>query len=312
MGVLSNVETDWMKVESKLARQIAGGGFIVTAEVLPPTGADGAALELAARALGDKPSAVNVADNHFGIALSSLAASAVLARAGLEPVLQIVTRDRNRIALQSDLLGAACLGVRNVLCLSGYHQTLVGCPEASNVYDIDSIQLLAAVRQMCDQAVLLNGAPIAGGFALLPGATANPGLRPLELNVLRLAKKVEAGAAFIQTQAVFSVESFREWLAAARDAGVTDKAAVLAGVLPLSDAEEATRLRESFTDHPIPDAVIDRLKRAGSREAQRKEGLAICSEVIGQIKTLKGLRGIHVLSGGKEAAVPELLAASGL
>ena len=301
-----------MKVESKLAGRIAGGGFIVTAEVLPPTGADGAAIERAARAIGDKPCAVNVADNHFGIALSSLAASAVLARAGLEPVVQIVTRDRNRIALQSDLLGAACLGVRNVLCLSGYHQTLVGCPEASNVYDLDSIQLLAAVRQMGDQAVLLNGAPIAGGFALLPGATANPNLRPLELNVLRLSKKVEAGAAFIQTQAAFSVESFREWLAAARDAGVTDKAAVLAGVLPLSDAEEAVRLRESFTDCPIPDAVIDRLRQAGSRDAQRKEGLAICSEVIGQIKTLKGLRGIHVLSGGKEAAVPELLAASGL
>ena len=312
MGALSNVETHWMKVEGKLARQIAGGGFIVTAEVLPPTSADGEALERAARALGDKPSAVNVADNHFGIALSSLAAAAVLARAGLDPVVQIVTRDRNRIALQSDLLGAACLGVRNVLCLSGYHQTLVGCPDSSNVYDLDSIQLVAAVRRMGDEGVLLNGTQVAGGFAMLPGATANPHLRPLELNVLRLAKKVEAGAAFIQTQAVFSVESFGEWLAAARDAGITDRTAVLAGVLPLRDAEEAVRLRESFTDHPIPDSIVDRLKRAGSREAQRKEGLALCSEVIGQIKTLKGLRGIHILSGGQEAVVPELLSSAGL
>jgi len=132
------------------------------------------------------------------------------------------------------------------------------------------------------------------------------------LNILRLAKKVEAGAAFIQTQAVFSVESFGEWLAAARDAGITDKTAVLAGILPLSDAEEAKRLRDTFTDYRIPEILIDRLKGAGGREAQRKEGLVICSEIISQIRTMKGLRGIHILSGGKEAVVPELLSKSGL
>jgi methylenetetrahydrofolate reductase (NADPH) len=301
-----------MKLDSKLAGMIAGKDFIVTAEVLPPAGADGTAVERAARALGDRPIAVNVADNHFGIALSSWAASAVLVHCGIEPVFQICTRDRNRVALQSDLLGAACLGIKNVLCLSGYHQTLMGSPESANVYDIDSIQLVVTVKRMVDEGVLLNGTKIAGGFAMLPGATANPNLRPLELNVLRLAKKVEAGAAFIQTQAVFSVESFGEWLAAARDAGITDKAAVLAGVLPLSDAEEAIKLRETYTDYVIPDAVIDRLKRAGNEAAQKKEGLVSCSEIVGKIRTMKGVRGIHILSGGKEAVVPELLSACGL
>jgi methylenetetrahydrofolate reductase (NADPH) len=301
-----------MKPKTKLAERIAGKDFVVTAEILPPATSDAAAVEQAARALGTKPVAVNVADNHLGVALSSWAACAVLARQGIEPVFQIVTRDRNRMALQSDLLGAACLGIHNVLCLSGHHQTLVGSPESAGVFDIDSIQLLAAVRRMGDEGVLLNGAKIAGGCAMLAGAVANPSLRPLELNVLRLVKKVEAGAAFLQTQAVFDVQSFGEWLAAARDAGVTDKAAVLAGVLPLSDAEEAVRLRETFTDHVVPDSVVDRLKRAGSREAQKKEGLAICAEVVAKVKTLKGVRGIHVLSGGKEAVVPELLSACGL
>ena len=301
-----------MKFDSKLAGKIAGKDFIITAEYLPPPGADGAAVERAVRVFGDRPVVVNVADNHFGIALSSWAASAILSRCGIEPVVQICTRDRNRVAIQSDLLGAACLGIKNVLCLSGYHQTLMGSAESANVYDIDSIQLVAAVRRMGDEGVLLNGTKVVGGFAMLPGATANPNLRPLELNILRLAKKVEAGAAFIQTQAVFSVESFGEWLAAARDAGITDKTAVLAGILPLSDAEEAKRLRDTFTDYRIPEILIDRLKGAGGREAQREEGLVICSEIISQIRTMKGLRGIHILSGGKEAVVPELLSKSGL
>jgi methylenetetrahydrofolate reductase (NADPH) len=303
---------DWMKANSRLAKKIAGKEFIVTAEYLPQACADKAAVEKAAGLFGDKPVAVNVADNQSGIALSSWAASVVLARSGVEPVVQMVTRDRNRVALQSDLLGAASLGMENVLCLSGYHQTLMGCPDSANVYDIDSIQLLATVRRMDQEGVLMDGTRLAGGFAMLAGATANPYLAPLELNILRLTKKVEAGAAFIQTQAVFSVETFGQWLAAAREAGLTERTAVLAGVLPLADAEEAVRLRDGFTDYRIPDGLIDRLKRAGDKAAQRKEGLSICAEIIGQIRSLKGLRGIHILSGGKEAAVRELLSASGL
>jgi methylenetetrahydrofolate reductase (NADPH) len=259
-----------------------------------------------------KLGAVNAADNPFGVGMSSLAAALAMADAGVEPIYQVVTRDRNRIAIQSDLLGAASLGIRNVLCLSGYHQTLTGCPESANVYDIDSIQLIAAVKAMGEQGALFDGSQVAGDFSMLIGAVANPDFRPLELNILRLVKKVEAGAAFIQTQAVFDVESFGEWLAAAQSEGVTSKVAILAGVMPLSGAAEAARLAETFTDFRIPEAVIERLKAAGEEAAQRQEGVKICAEIIGRIRDMDDLRGIHILSGGNEAAVPEVLAAAGL
>ena len=225
---------------------------------------------------------------------------------------QMVTRDRNRIALQSDLMGAAYLGIKNVLCLSGYHQILMGCPESANVYDIDSIQLVAAVRKMNDEGLLLNGAKIDAPFSMLIGAVANPYLKPLELNIIRLAKKVEAGANFIQTQAVFDVEAFQQWLDAARSEGITERAALLAGVLPLGGAAEAERLCDTYTDFSISKEVLDRIRSAGDQEAQKKEGLAICVEIIKKIKDMQGLRGLHILSGGNEEIVPELLAAAGL
>ncbi|OHB77535.1 MAG: hypothetical protein A2Z25_15670 [Planctomycetes bacterium RBG_16_55_9] len=301
-----------MKPDSRLASCIDKQEFIITAEYLPRAHTSPSVNEGVVKALNGKIQAVNVADNPYGIIASSLSGSLALSRSGVEPVYQIVTRDRNRIALQSDLLGAASLGIKNVLCLSGYHQALTGCPESANVYDIDSIQLVAAVSRMRDEGVLLDGTKIEGDFAMLAGAAANPYLRPVELNMLRLAKKIEAGASFIQTQAVFDVQGFAEWLDAARREGLTGKAVILAGVLPLSDAAEAEELRERYTDFHIPDAIIDRMRKAGDQEAQRKEGLAIAAETIRQIRTLDGVRGVHILSGGKETSVPELIAASGL
>ena len=301
-----------MEVDSRLARKIEGGGFIVTAEYLPAATVDSSVVEAAIDALADGPLAVNVADNHYGVAMSSLAASVAMIKSGIEPVYQLVTRDRNRIALQSDLLGAAYLGIKNVLCLSGYHQTLMGCPASANVYDIDSIQLVAAVKKMRDEGVLLDGAEISGSCSMLAGAVANPYLRPLELNMIRLGKKIEAGASFVQTQAVFDTTEFSRWLDAARSEGVTEETAILAGMLPLDSAAEAEKLCGTYTDFRIPDELIERLKAAGDPEAQKKEGLAVCAETIKEIKDMDGLRGIHILSGGKEAVVPELLAASGL
>ena len=301
-----------MKVDGKLANAIENGDFILTAEYLPTAGTDSAAIEAAATSLGKSALAVNVADNHYGVAMSSLAASVAMLKYGVEPVFQIVTRDRNRIALQSDLLGAAYLGIKNVLCLSGYHQTLTGSPESANVFDIDSIQLVAAVRNMRDKGVLLDGTNIEGDFSMLIGAVANPYTTPLELNMIRLNKKIDAGADFIQTQAVFEIEAFGQWLDSAISDDITEKTAILAGIMPLESAAEAERLRDTYTDLHIPDELIERLKTAGSKEAQKKEGLAICVETIKKIKDMKGVRGIHILSSGKEAIVPELLAASGL
>ena len=301
-----------MKIDSKLAKAIENGDFILTAEYLPVAGTDSSVIESAASSLGGSVLAVNVADNHYSIAMSSLAASVAMLKAGVEPVYQIVTRDRNRIALQSDLLGAAYHGIKNVLCLSGYHQTLTGSAESANVYDIDSIQLVAAVQKMRDEGVLLDETKIEGKFSMLIGAVANPYLTPLELNIIRLNKKVEAGAEFIQTQAVFDIEAFGRWLDTAVSEGIAEKTAILAGIMPLESAAEAKKLRETYTDMYISDELIERLKAAGGEDAQKKEGLAVCAETIKKVKDMKGIRGIHILSGGKEAVVPELLAASGL
>jgi methylenetetrahydrofolate reductase (NADPH) len=299
-----------MKVDSKLGKKIASGDFIVTAELLPGATTDGAAMEATLKAVGNGLTAVNVADNCHGIGMSSIAASVAVLKSGAEPICQIVTRDRNRIALQSDLLGAAYLGISNVLCLSGYHQTLSTSPESANVYDIDSTQLIEMATRMSEKVVLADGTKIEGQFSMLVGAVANPFLKPLELNMLRLHKKVEAGAKFIQTGAIFDIETFGQWLDAAISEGVTAKAAILAGVIPLDCAVEAQRLRDTYTDYCIPDSVIERLKKASGEAAQKKEGIAICIETIKKLKKMKGLRGIHILCGCKGKVASEIVAAA--
>jgi methylenetetrahydrofolate reductase (NADPH) len=298
-----------MKPESKLAGKLNSQDFIITAEYMPRVGDSASSIEKCADFFKDKVTAVNVSDNHYGIVTSSLAASVVLSRAGIEPIYQITTRDRNRIAIQSDLLGAALLGLKNVLCISGYHQSLIGCPDSTNVYDVDSIQLLAVLKKMNEESSLLDGTKIDGIFSMLAGAVANPYLKPLQLNIIRLKKKASAGARFIQTQAVFDVEEFQRWFAAAEQAGVTEKVAILAGVLPLTGVAEAKELTDTHAEFSIPHKIIERLTAAGSPEAQKKEGMAISAEIIQKLSGMKGLRGVHILSGGKEAIVPELLTA---
>jgi methylenetetrahydrofolate reductase (NADPH) len=301
-----------MKVDSQFARKIETGGFMVTAEHSPGACAVSAATDAALKAMGGKPVAVNIADNQHGVAMSSVAASVAVMKGGAEPVLQMVTRDRNRIALQSDLLGAASLGVRNVLCLSGYHQTLIGCPESANVFDIDSTQFIALTTRMGEKGELADGTKIEWPFGMLVGAVANPYLRPLELNLFRLRKKIEAGARFIQTHAVFDLPRFGEWLHAVRQEGLSQKTAILASVHPLASVAEAQRLRDTYAEFCIPDEIIERMKAAGDASAPRKQGLTICVETVKKLKGMDGLRGIHILSGGQEAVVPEIMAAAGL
>ena len=301
-----------MEYDSQLARQIEAGSFIVTAEYLPTASTDSSAVEKVKRFFNCGLTAVNVADNPHGPVMSSLAGSVALKRFGVEPVYQIVTRDRNRIAIQSDLLGAVSLGIRNVLCLSGYHQTLTSSPESSNVYDIDSIQLIAAVKKMKAERTLLNGTQIEGRFPVLVGAAANPDLKPMELNIIGLVKKVAAGAAFIQTQAVFDIDAFKQWIEAARKEGITEQTAILAGVMPIESLTEAERLKEKFTHFSALDQVVERMKQVGDEDAQKKEGMAICVETVKRIRGIKGLSGIHIISGGKEIIVPDVIKAAGL
>jgi methylenetetrahydrofolate reductase (NADPH) len=295
-------------MESLLSKKIEAGDFIITAEYLPGTD------------LESKPQdkfkncgaiAVNIADNPYGPVISGLASAIKLLQSNIEPVYQISTRDRNRIALQSDVLGASFLGVKNILCLSGYHQTLTGMPESANVYDLDSTQLIEIINNM-NKGELLDGTDIKGENQILIGGVVNPYLRPLELNIIRLLKKVKAGARFIQTQAVFNTTDFQEWLNAAYHEGITEKAAIIAGIYPLESYDEAVTLLKKHTDFYIPDSHIKRIKDAGSEEAQREMGIEICIETIVKIKEMKGLSGIHILSGGKEDIVSEIIAGAGL
>jgi len=295
-----------------LASRIKAEEFVLTAEYLPPAAADASMVKTASEAMGNSLAAVSVADNHSGVGISSIAVSSTLLHLGLEPIYQVVTRDRNRIALQSDLLGASTLGIRNVLCTSGNHQSLTKCPDSANVYDLDAIQLVWTARQMRDKGTLLDGTPIAGKFSLLIGTVVNPYLKPLDLNMIQLAKKIEAGADFLQTHPVFDVEGFAAWLEAARQENLLHKTAILASVLPLTSVEEAETLRDTHTDLSIPDAVVARLKTAGTAPAQEKEGLTLCAEIIAKLKAIKGVRGLHIVSGGKEDIVPKLRAAAGL
>jgi methylenetetrahydrofolate reductase (NADPH) len=297
-----------MKADSRLAKEIRGREFIITAEYSPRAGISASQIEESA-AFFKGVTAVNVSDNYNGIETSSLAVSVILARAGIEPVYQLTTRDRNRIALQSDLLGAALLGIKNVLCISGYHQSLIGCADSANVYDIDSIQLLAVVKKMNDENALLDGTKIEGQFDMLAGAVANPYVKPMEMNIMRLGKKIAAGAGFIQTEAVFDVEGFNNWFQTARQKGLTGKTAILAGVLPLTGADEARKLAEDNKELRIPDEVIKRLEAAVSPDAQKRVGLAICAETIGRRRENQGLGGGPILSGEKEQLVPEILSA---
>lgn len=296
----------------RLAGQIMSGDFIVTAEFMPAAETDGSHIQAAVKYLKEVPTAVNISDNPYGVSMSGFAASVHLIREGIEPVLQVVTRDRNRIAIQSDILGASSHGILNLLCLSGYHQALTDNPESANVYDIDSTQMLAVVKKMKESGELVNGIKFSGSLSMTSGAAANPFLRPLELNLLRLAQKVSAGAEFLQTHAVFDTDMFSDWFNAAKNEGITDKCAVIAGVLPLESADEAEKLSAKYTDFHIPAAVIERLKASGNADSQKKEGLAICAEIIGKMKNIPGLRGIHLFSGGKEHLIPEILTSSGL
>jgi methylenetetrahydrofolate reductase (NADPH) len=297
-----------MTHESKLKEKIKSGDFVVTAEILPKVTADISGIESSSSFLNNGLAAVNVADNPHGPVLSSLAGSISLKGSGIEPVYQIVTRDRNRIALQSDLLGAVALGIRNVLCLSGYHQALTGNPESINVYDIDSIQLLSLVKKMRDEGTLLNGETIIGEFPVFVGAVASPHMEPIDLSILRLLKKVNAGAQFIQTAAVFDMDKYDKWMEEVNAQGIHEKTAIIAGVLPLSSAKEAETLKDFYTDMSIPEDTIHRLRDAGDEESQQQEGLAICVETINQIKQVNGVRGIHILSGGREHMVPDIIA----
>ena len=301
-----------MKDESRLKRVLDQGGFAVTAECGPPKGADKDTVLRKAELLRGVVDAVNVTDNQTAIVrMSSLAACTLLKSAGLDPVLQVAVRDRNRIALQSDILGASALGVRNILCLSGDHQSFGNQPQAVGVFDLDSIQFVQVVRTMRDKGTILGGESLTKAPELFIGAAANPFGDPFSFRVTRLAKKVAAGAEFIQTQCIYNLDRFEKWMAMARDKGLTEKTYILGGVTPLKSAGMAKYMKKKVAGMDVPDEVIKRLEGVPANQ-QAEEGLRICVETIQRLKEIPGVRGVHIMAIEWEEKVREIVESAGL
>jgi methylenetetrahydrofolate reductase (NADPH) len=301
-----------MKVESHLKTVLAAGHFAVTAECGPPKGAEASAIRKKGKVLKGYVDSVNVTDNQTGVVrMSSLAACALLKKDGLDPVLQMVTRDRNRIALQSDILGASALGIRNILCLSGDHQSFGNQAQAKGVFDIDSIQLIQTVRRMRDEGKIIGGDELSEPPHLFIGAVANPFADPFAYRVLRLAKKISAGAEFIQTQCIYNIARFTEWMKQVRERDLDKKVYILGGITPLKSARMAEYMSKQVAGMDIPEEVINRMKAVPAKE-QRQEGLKIAVETIQAIKEIEGVHGVHIMAIEWEEAVPQMVEAAGL
>lgn len=297
---------------SRLQSVLSGGGFAVTAECGPPRGADPEVVRKKGQLLQGCADAVNVTDNQTAIVrMSSIAASVHLLGLGLEPVMQMVTRDRNRIALQSDMLGAYSLGIRNILCLSGDHQSFGSQPDALNVFDIDSMNLLRTVKNMRDDGSDMSGFALKAPPRMFIGAAANPFADPFEYRVIRLAKKIEAGADFIQTQCVYNMDRFKQWMKMAREEGLTEKVHILAGVTPLKSAGMARYMSQKVAGMDVPEHLIQRMSGV-PKEKAADEGLKICLETIAELRQIDGVHGIHIMAIEWEEIVREIVAAAGL
>jgi methylenetetrahydrofolate reductase (NADPH) len=302
-----------MKSGSRLERILEAKLFVVTAELGPPKGPDRSVVERKMGLLRGVCDAINVTDNQTAIVrLSSVATCVMLAQAGLEPVMQMTCRDRNRLAIQADIFGAVALGVRNLLCLTGDHQCFGNHPTSKNVYDLDSIQLIQMVARMRDEGLTLGGEPIEGAVPLFIGGAANPFGDPFELRPIRLAKKVAAGVDFIQTQCIFDLPRFKEYMKRVVDMGLHEKCHILAGVMPLKSVGAARYINANVAGIKVPESIIKRLQGAGKGSKVRDEGIKICAETIQAVREIEGVHGVHIMAVDWEEAIAEITKQAGL
>ena len=305
-------EIEDTKTPSKLEKILAAGQLAVTSECGPPRGSDPEVITKKAEMIKNHADAINITDNQTSVTrLCSLASCIHLKLMGLEPVLQMVVRDRNRIAIQSDILGAASFDIHNILCLSGDHQIFGDNPQGQNVFDIDSMQLIQTVRLMRDEGKFLGGDELNRPPRMFVGAAANPFADPFEIRVPRLAKKIAAGAEFIQTQCIYNLDKFELYMKQARDRGLHEKVAILAGVTPLKSAGMAKYMKNRVPGMDVPDEVVERMSGV-PKEKQADEGIKICIETIQRLKEVEGVRGFHIMAIEWEEKVPEIVEESGL
>jgi methylenetetrahydrofolate reductase (NADPH) len=301
-----------VKTPSRLEKILAAGHLAVTSECGPPRGSDPDVITKKGELLKDVVDAVNITDNQTSVTrMCSLAACIRLKQMGLEPVLQMVTRDRNRIAMQSDILGAASFDIHNILCLSGDHQSFGDNPNGQNVHDLDSMQLIQTVRRMRDEGKFLGGDEISRPPAMFVGAAANPFADPFEIRVPRLAKKIAAGVEFIQTQCIYNLDKFEEWMKGVRDRGLHEKVYILAGITPMKSAGMAKFMKNRVPGMDVPDEVVKRLSDT-PKDKQAEEGIKICIESIQRLKEVEGVRGFHIMAIEWEEKVPGIVKSAGL
>lgn len=297
---------------SRLRTLLNRGEFVITGECGPPRGPDCSVVQKKAGWLKGVLDGVNVTDNQTSIVrMSSVAASKLLLDEGLEPVMQMVCRDRNRIAIQSDIFGASALGIRNLLCLSGDHQRFGNQQGAKNVFDVDSIQLLQICRQIRDEGTILGGDAVEGNVDLFLGAASNPFGDPFEARVIRLEKKILAGADFIQTQCIFNMEKFKKFMKIVQERGLHERVHILAGVIPLKSLPMAKYMAKNVSGVDIPETIIKRLKGVPKKE-RPTEGIKIAIEQIAELKAIEGVHGIHLMAIEWEEMVPQIVEAAGL
>jgi methylenetetrahydrofolate reductase (NADPH) len=300
-----------MKSGSNLEKILGKGLFAVTAQLDPPQGNAIGVFKKKTESLKGYVDAINITDNQRAIVrMSSIAASALLVRMGVEPVMHMVTRDRNRIALQSDIFGATALGIKNLLCLTGDHQSFGNQIDSKNVHDLDSIQLIDCVQTMREKGTLLDGQEkIDGGIEVFIGAAANPFGDPFETRVIRLAKKANAGADFIQTQGIYDMNRFREWMKMARDQGLDEAVHIMGGVTPLRSVEMAESINRKVPGLRVPEELIKRLAKTPT---PAEEGIKICVDQIEELKEIKGVHGVHIMAMEWEDQVGHITGMAGL
>lgn len=299
-----------MKAGTNLEKVLEGGKYAVTAEAGPPRGVVTSSILKKGETLKNACDALNVTDNQTAIVrMSSVSGCVLLKQIGVDPVMQMVCRDRNRIAIQSDILGAVALGIGNLLCLTGDHQSFGDHPQAKGVFDLDSTQLIQVAKQLRDEKKFLSGEKMSGEAPLFIGAAENPFGDPFEFRVLRLARKVKAGADFIQTQAIFDVPMFARWMQMVRDQGLDKQVHILAGVIPMKSVGMARHMAHNVPGIILPEELVTRMENA---KDTKEEGVKICLEMMEQIKEIPGVHGIHIMAVGWEDMVPSIVERAGL
>jgi methylenetetrahydrofolate reductase (NADPH) len=287
-----------------LKEKIESNKFIACGEIGPPRSCDGDVIREKSKYFKGIVDAVNITDNQTALVrLSSIASAKILLEEGVEPIMKMTCRDRNRIAMQSDLLGAAALGIRNVLCLTGDHQKFGDQPEAKGVFDLDSTQLIGTVARM-NSGFLLSNQEMKKAPEFLIGAAANPFAEPFEMRVIRLYKKIEAGARFIQTQPVFHLEIFTRWMEKIVEMGLHEKCAILVGVMPVKSEKALLHMKKEVPGVKIHDEYINRIKEARD---PKQEGIKIAVEMIHALQKIKGVRGIHLMPVMWESITPTII-----